>query len=202
MQATMHAQMTRHVFAAPAARPSLRSSRFVAPRATPPRPTEADPNNPLDQAAKDFEDNVAKPVSDAIQEASGINAETLNKTARSAANDDVGAFAETMSFAGLAPEIINGRGAMIGMLAAFGAELRTHTAVLQQIATSPVLVAGAFATVILASVIPIIRKADLNISGWGPFTQRAEVWNGRLAMVAFASLIAVETIKAGPGLVP
>ena len=48
----MHAQMTRHAFAAPAARPSLRSSRprpCVAPRATPPRPTEADPNNPLDQ---------------------------------------------------------------------------------------------------------------------------------------------------------
>jgi len=38
-----------------------------------------------------------------------------------------------MSFAGLAPEIINGRGAMIGMLAAFGAELRTHTGVLQQV---------------------------------------------------------------------
>ena len=52
MQATMNAQMTRHAFAAPAARPSLRSSRArpsVAPRATPPRPTEADPNNPLDQ---------------------------------------------------------------------------------------------------------------------------------------------------------
>ena len=52
MQATMHTQMTRHAFAAPAARPSLRSSRArpsVAPRATPPRPTEADPNNPLDQ---------------------------------------------------------------------------------------------------------------------------------------------------------
>ena len=44
-----------------------------------------------------------------------------------------------------------------------------------QIATSPVLVASAFGIVILASVIPIIRKADLNISGWGPFTQRAEV---------------------------
>jgi hypothetical protein len=38
-----------------------------------------------------------------------------------------------MSFAGLAPEIINGRGAMIGMLAAFGAELRTRHPVLQQV---------------------------------------------------------------------
>ena len=37
------------------------------------------------------------------------------------------------------------------------------------------LVASAFGIIILASVIPIIRNADLNISGWGPFTQRAEV---------------------------
>ena len=116
-----------------------------------------------------------------------------------------------------------------------------------QIADGPVLVASAFAIIILASVIPIIRGADLNISGAGPFTQRAEVcflkmpraagrlqfgmlsdklptavfvnmlllqglqglyvsnvqvWNGRLAMLAFATLIAVETFKAGPGLVP
>lgn len=32
--------------------------------------------------------------------------------------------------------------------------------------------------------------------------QKAEVVNGRIAMVAFALLIAVETWKAGPGLVP
>jgi hypothetical protein len=137
-----------------------------------------------------------------LQEASGLNAESFNKTAKSAANDEVGAFAETMSFAGLAPEIINGRGAMIGMLAAFGAELRTRHPVLEQVADGPVLVAAAFGIIILASVIPIIRGADLNISGAGPFTQRAEVWNGRLAMLAFATLIAVETFKAGPGLVP
>ena len=49
-------------------------------------------------------------------------------------------YAETMSFAGLAPEIINGRGAMIGMLAAFGAELRTRHPVLQQVCGRHVLV--------------------------------------------------------------
>ena len=32
--------------------------------------------------------------------------------------------------------------------------------------------------------------------------QKAEVVNGRIAMVAFALLITVETWKAGPGLVP
>jgi len=195
--------MSRPMVAAPTARPSLHSARSrVVPRATPPRPKEADPNNPLDQAAKKFEDEVAKPASDWVQDKSGITTEDVNKTARSAGNDDVGAFSETMSFAGLAPEIINGRGAMVGMLAAFGAELRTHEPVLKQIQAAPVFVLLAFGTIILASVIPIIRKADLNISGAGPFNQRAEVWNGRLAMLAFASLIAVETIRGGPGLVP
>lgn len=158
-------------------------------------------DNPAERAAKDFEKNVANPIAAATQEASGLSSEQFNKTADSAQNDDVGAFAETMSFAGLAPEIINGRASMVGMLAAFGAELSTRQPVLKQIQTAPVLVAGAFGLIILASVIPIIRGADLSKKGAGPFTPRAEVWNGRLAMLSFALLIAVETFKAGPGLV-
>lgn len=189
--------------AAPAASPRLISSRGrVAARAMPPRPTEADPNNPLDQAAKEFEDKIAKPVAEYTQEASGLTPESLNATAQSAKNDEVGALADTMSFAGLAPEIINGRAAMVGMLAAFGAEVATGEPVLAQVAKSPVLVAAAFATIIIGSLVPIIRGADLNISGAGPFNQRAEVWNGRLAMLAFATLFFVEGFKNGPGLVP
>jgi len=38
-----------------------------------------------------------------------------------------------MSFAGLAPEIINGRAAMVGMLAAFGAEVATGEPVVAQV---------------------------------------------------------------------
>jgi hypothetical protein len=49
-----------------------------------------------------------------------------------------------------------------------------------QIADGPVLVASAFAIIILASVIPIIRGADLNISGAGPFTQRAEACSSNI----------------------
>jgi len=108
---------------------------------------------------------------------------------------------ETMSFAGLAPEIINGRAAMFAMLAAFGAEIRTHDPVFVQIQQTPKAIVATFLIIITASIIPIVRGADLNINGAGPFTQRAEVWNGRLAMVAFATLLAVETWKAGPGLV-
>ena len=71
-----------------------------------------------------------------------------------------------------------------------------------QIKTSPVLVAIGFGLVILGSVIPVARGADLNINGAGPFTQRTEIWNGRLAMVAFAFLLIVESFKKSPGLVP
>jgi hypothetical protein len=42
---------------------------------------------------------------------------------------------------------------------------------------------------------------DLQKNGIGPFTREAEIINGRLGMSAFALLIAVETWKAGPGLV-
>ena len=49
--------------------------------------------------------------------------------------------ADTMSFAGLAPEIINGRAAMFGMLAAFGAEVNTGEPVLAQVIFSQFYVA-------------------------------------------------------------
>lgn len=182
----------------------------IVPRAMPPRPTEADPNNPLDQAAKQFEDNIATPVSDGLQNVSGINADSFNVKGKRELQDAqrqtfdsnaVGAIADTMSFAGLAPEIINGRAAMIGMLTAFGAEFATGDTVMAQVHQAPGAVAAAFATVIIASLIPILRGANLKVKGAGPFNTRAEVWNGRLAMLAFASLLIVEGVKNGPGLI-
>ena len=145
-------------------------------------------------------------------------------------NTPKGEVAEVFSFSGLLPEvllilfplaikhtvgltqhcclqIINGRAAMVGMLAAFGAELATHQPVfvqvrlaqtccpptetfailpvmslhlchtMMQIQKTPVLILGAFVTVILASVAPVLRNADLNRQGAGPFTQEAEVNN-------------------------
>lgn len=113
-----------------------------------------------------------------------------------------GEASEALSFAGLLPETINGRAAMVAMLAAFGAEVGSRQPVFDQIKSAPVLIGIAFATVIIGSIVPVVRKADLNQQGAGPFTQQAEIWNGRTAMVAFALLLTVETWKAGPGLVP
>jgi len=158
-------------------------------------------DNPAEKAAKEFETSVVDPLVKKTQENSGLDISGFNKTADSAGQDDVGAFPEVMSFAGLAPEVINGRGAMVGMLAAFLAEISTGDPVLVQVQRAPLVIGVIFGLVILGSVVPIIRNADLSRKGFGPFTPRAEVWNGRLAMVAFASLLMVETFKAGPGLV-
>merc|ERR1712130_443600 len=97
-------------------------------------------------------------------------------------------------------EITNGRAAMLAMLAAFGAEVATKKTIFAQIQQAPLLIGATFVTIILASAIPVLRGADLQRNGIGPFTKEAEVLNGRTGMVAFALLILVETWKAGPGL--
>jgi hypothetical protein len=48
----------------------------------------------------------ADPLIKKTQENSGLNVGSFNQTADSAGKDDVGAFPDVMSFAGLAPEIM------------------------------------------------------------------------------------------------
>lgn len=64
---------------------------------------------------------------------------------------------------------------MFAMLAAFGAEVRTGAPLFVQIQQTPVAIAAAFATIIIASVIPVVRGANLDRDGAGPFTQ-ARCW--------------------------
>jgi len=176
----------------PSASPySLRSvnRRIVAVRA------EKGPLEQIEEKTQEFVEQT--------KENSGLDFDKLNKQPGFASDKNVGtspAQAEVFSFSGLLPEIINGRAAMFAMLAAFGAEVRTGAPVFVQIQQTPVAIAAAFATIIIASIIPVARGANLYRNGAGPFTQKAEVLNGRLAMVAFALLIGVETWKAGPGL--
>ena len=66
-----------------------------------------------------------------------------------------------------------GRAAMLGMLAAFGAELATKEPIAAQAQKAPLLIGATFVTIIIASVIPVFRGADLNQKGAGPFTPRA-----------------------------
>eukprot|EP00884_Botryococcus_braunii_P014892 jgi/Botrbrau1/23403/Bobra.0051s0047.1 len=102
-------------------------------------------------------------------------------------------FGEVMAFNG-APEIINGRLAMLAFIAALGAELSTGETVITQLFDAPILVAVTAVVFSWASLVPWL-KGDKDSKGLGPFTPAAELLNGRAAMLGFAALLAVEAIK-------
>jgi succinate dehydrogenase hydrophobic anchor subunit len=100
------------------------------------------------------------------------------------------AFTDVMAFSGSVPEITNGRLAMIGVIAALGAEFASGESVLRQLADEPTGIILVFLLIIIASVVPALSKTPPET--FGPFTPNAELLNGRAAMLGFASLLAIE----------
>eukprot|EP00983_Pelagomonas_calceolata_P062524 1147336-Pelagomonas_calceolata.AAC.1 len=98
-----------------------------------------------------------------------------------------------MGFSG-APEIINGRLAMLGFVAALGAELSTGESVLTQLADEPTLIALTFVLFSAASLVPAFarRKSD----PVGPFTPQAEMTNGRAAILLAWNTVDCEALAS------
>ena len=116
-------------------------------------------------------------------------------------------FFGVMGFAGPAPEVINGRAAMLGVLAAIGGELTTGKTVVGQLMAGGAAPMGAiFVAVALASFAPMITGSSANAAfnkekeakALGPFTAQAEMLNGRAAMMGFAALLALEATSGMP----
>ena len=136
--------------------------------------------------------------------------------------------ADAMKFNGPAPEIINGRLAMIGIITAAFNEANYSETVLQQVPHVPVRIAAAVAIVTYSSLVPILKGAkseafgELSMRSFmftgslaftncllrtysafacndaGVFTPRAEVTNARAAMLGFAVLLLLENKSAVP----
>lgn len=99
-------------------------------------------------------------------------------------------FGDAMAISGPVPEVVNGRVAMIGFVAAVAAEMASGNTVASQFgsATPGVLIfAAAFSA---ASLIPTL--AGKPAEAVGPFTPQAEALNGRAAMIGLAALFLIE----------
>lgn len=106
-------------------------------------------------------------------------------------------FGSVFAFDGAAPETINGRLAMLGLVWAVAAEQMTGNTVMQQLTapgqTGLLYFLAVVQILTYASLVPIMSGGESSDARrLGPFTARAERWNGRMAMVGFFSLLVVE----------
>jgi hypothetical protein len=118
--------------------------------------------------------------------------------AATAAAEGTPSFTQIMAFNGLAPEITNGRLAMLAFVSAVAAELASGRSVLKQWSIEPTLISLTFVIFIAASLIPLLnnqRPEQAEKLAIGPFTAKAERWNGRAAMIGFAALLVTEAIQ-------
>lgn len=104
-------------------------------------------------------------------------------------------FGDLMAFSGPAPEVINGRLAMLAFVAAVGAELSSGESVGLQFISSPINIVLTGILFTVASLVPMFKATKAE--AFGPFSPEAEMANGRAAMLGFLSLIAVEALRGG-----
>ncbi|KAK2980652.1 hypothetical protein RJ640_011460 [Escallonia rubra] len=107
-------------------------------------------------------------------------------------------FTDVLAFSGPAPEVINGRLAMIGFVAAIGAELASGQDVFQQLANGGVpAFLGTSIVLSAASLVPLFKGVSAASKSDGIMTSDAEIWNGRFAMLGLVALAFTEYVKGG-----
>ena len=107
--------------------------------------------------------------------------------------DQAMSIGDLMAFSGPAPELVNGRLAMLAVVAAIGAELSSGETVLRQLADEPTAIMLTFITFTVASLIPLLSSTKREAFAF--FTPEAEMLNGRAAMLGLASLLVIEGIR-------
>ncbi|VFQ85355.1 unnamed protein product [Cuscuta campestris] len=106
---------------------------------------------------------------------------------------------KVFSFSGPGPERINGRLAMVGFVAAIGAELANGGDLLNQISNGGVgWFVGTSVVLTLASLVPLFQGVTAESKSAGLMSADAEIWNGRMAMLGLVALAFTEYVQMGP----
>ena len=108
-------------------------------------------------------------------------------------------FIDLFAFSGPAPEIINGRAAMLGFVSAIGVEVASGRDLLSQLNSGGlpwfVLTAGILTA---ASLVPLSKGISAESKSQPIFSSSAEMLNGRFAMLGLLALALTEYVKGGP----
>ena len=84
---------------------------------------------------------------------------------------------------------------MLGVVAALAAEFATGESVFKQFTEEPTGIIVAFGIFIAASFVPLLSGKGPAAETFGPFNAKAEMLNGRAAMLGFAALVVIEAVK-------
>jgi len=108
-------------------------------------------------------------------------------------------FNDVLAFSGPAPERINGRLAMVGFMSAIAVELANGSDVMTQVSNGGVssflLVTGLLSA---ASLVPLFKGVSVDSITGQVMNSRAEMLNGRFAMLGLVALVFTEYLKGGP----
>ncbi|KAL2632179.1 hypothetical protein R1flu_016865 [Riccia fluitans] len=90
---------------------------------------------------------------------------------------------------------------MVGIIWAAVAERMSGLTVFDQLytqGTGLVYYVALVPLIAYASIVPMLNGESSDARSFGPFTARAERWNGRLAMIGFPSLLLTESFIHAP----
>jgi len=129
--------------------------------------------------------------------AATISASTSTPAAAAPAAAKVVTVGDAFAFSGPLPETANGRLAMLGFVAALGAEVASGKTTLAQFGDAPAAIIATAVIFSLASLAPVLKGANPN-EAFGPLTPAAEKLNGRAAMIGLAAMLVIELTQGKP----